>query len=538
MKYILNIFLAISLFVFITTGSLAQTSRAKRKPPPLSKDQAKEMNRQAESYYDGEVYKAAILPYLRLVEYDPENTEFNYNLGMSYLNSNMNKPEAYKYLAKAADKKDAPKDVMFRLGQALLVAGLYDEAIDAFDRYKADKGTKIDSDLNLDLHLEWCENAKKLIKTPVDVEFNNPGKKVNSKYPDYAPVAMAVDTIVYFTSNRQGSMGGTVDGYGEIVSDVFYSTLTDTIWYRAKNLGYNVNFEGYDVSTGISSNGDKLLVYKEGNGANGDIYISNQKGKTWMKAELFDEEFDTRDYETGACISPDGKTIYFASDRKGTLGGKDIFMSYVDSTKKWSEPINLGPEVNTPYDEDRPFIWHDGKTLFFASKGHNSMGGYDIFKTSTMDKSAKWATPENIGYPINNSDDNQYFTLCADGKTGYISASRDGGLGDLDIWKFKAKDSFVPNNNILFKGQVFASNGLPAKNAKCIVTKVSTGEVQGILTVTGRVAEFFILLPPGKYEVMARDPRAGNLQSEIVITGDEKDGMISKSFKLVPRARR
>jgi WD40 repeat protein/anaphase-promoting complex subunit 3 len=539
MSKFLNTFLLSLIFVLVFVSVNAQTSRSTRKPPPLSKDQAKDVSRQAEGLFDDEMYKKAIPLYIRLVDYDKMNAEYNYNLGYSYLHSNVDKKEAYKYLATAADKKDAPKDVMFRLGQALLVAGLYDEAIDAFDRYKTqNEGKKANANLDVELNLGWCNNAKKIIKSPIGVSFRNLGKSVNSKYPEYSPVAMAVDTIVYFTSNRQGNMGGVVDGYGEIVSDAYYSTRTDTVWYRAKNLGYNVNFEGYDICTGVNSNGNKMLIYKEGGGISGDIYISSQKYKTWQKAELFDEDFDTRELETGACMSPDGKTIYFASDRKGTLGGKDIFMRYIDSTKTWSDAINLGPEINTPYDEESPFIWHDGKTLFFASQGHNSMGGFDIFKTTTPDKSAKWATPENIGYPLNTSDDNKYFTLCADGKNGFVSASMAGGYGDLDIWHFVVDEPLVTGNSVLFRGRINASNGLPAKNSICKITKTSTGELMGILGVTGRASEFFILLPPGTYELMARDPRAGNLQAKVTITGNEKDGVVAKTFTLKPRGRR
>lgn len=527
------------IFLFSTVVN-AQSTRPQRKLPPLPESQVKDYSKEAEARFNDGMYKDVIEPYLRLLDYDSSNVEWNYNLGSAYLFSNVDKKEAYKYFTEVVGKKDAPKDLLFRLGQSLMIAGLYNEAIDSFNRYKEENtGKKADPEMDVDLHLSWCENAKEIIRDPVNVKFLNLGKSVNSQYPDYAPVAMAVDTIVYFTSNRQGNMGGIVDGLGEIVSDVYFSTRTAGNWYRAKNLGYNVNFEGYDIATGISSNGDKLLVYKEGMGINGDIYLSTQRYKTWQKAELFDEDFDTRDFEVGACISPDGKTIYFAAEGKDSRGGLDIYMRVQDSTKKWSDPVNLGPEVNTPYDDTNPFIWHDGKTLFFASKGHNSMGGFDIFRTYSADPAAKWAAPQNLGYPLNTSDDNEYFTLCADGVNGFVSAVMEDGFGDLDIYQFRM-DEPIPDmgDQVLLRGSVLASNGLPAKDAKCIVTKTSTGEVMSVMDVTGRLAEFFILLPPGKYELMARDPRAGNLQEEIVITGDEKDGVHNKTFTLIYRGRR
>ena len=138
--------------------------------------------------------------------------------------------------------------------------------------------------------------------------------------------------------------------------------------------------------------------------------------------------------ETSACFSPDGNTLYFVSDRPGGKGGKDIWMSKKDAKDKFSEARNLGSTINTPYNEETVFIHPDGRTLYFSSKGHNSMGGYDVF-VSHLNEAGIWSEPENLGTPINSPDDDMCFVISASGRFGYLSSARPDGLGGFDIYK-------------------------------------------------------------------------------------------------------
>ncbi len=528
------LFTCICISVSLPGNIIAQGTKKPAAPAVITKDQASEIKKTAGDLYKDGNYKGAIDPYTKLVNYDPENVDFNYYLGMSYLNSNSDKSQAIQYFVKAADKKDAPKDVYYQMGRSLLVAGLFDEAIEAFEKYKEVNKGQVNAKYNLDQHIEYCYNGKEYAKKPLEVKFKNPGKILNSKWADYAPVSMAVDTVVFFTSSRQGNTGGIVDGMGDIIPDIYFSSRVDTSWTKAKNVGINVNSELYEISSGMTSNGDKLLIYKESGEASGDIYLSTMKGKSWQKSELIDPSMETKTPETGACMSNDGKTIYFAADMKGTLGGKDIFMITMDENKKWSAPVNLGPTVNTQFNEDNPTLWHDGKTLFFASQGHTSMGGYDIFMTSRPDPSSDWAAPYNIGYPLNTYDDDLYFTLAANGRTGYVSAVKPKGLGDLDIWHFTLTEPLVKNAGILYRASILSPQGMPSKDALCSVVKESTGEVLGIMEANGAAAEIFIMLPPGNYKLKARSPKMGRLEEDISIIGDEGEKGIRKVLKLQP----
>ncbi len=527
----LNIFICLIQFPMPVAS---QTTKKPSTPAQLSKDQAATVKKLAADLYKADNFKAALPEYEKLVNFDPEDMDFNYKLGMCYMKTPSDKSQAVQYFVKAADKKDAPKDVYYQMGEALLTAGSFDEAVEAFEKYKEVNKGQVNAKYNLEQHVEYCYNAKEYKKNPVQVKIVNPGKPVNSAKPDYAPVTMALDTVVFFTSNRQGNMGGIVDGMGEIIPDVYFSTRSnDTLWSKAKSAGISVNSEYYDISTGLSSNGDKLLIYKENADYPGEIFMAQLKGKSWTKAEVLIDDMAGKQVKTGACISPDGKRVYFSADMKGTLGGKDIFVVEKDEAGKWSAPVNLGSSVNTKFNEDNPFIWHDGKTLFFASEGHSSIGGFDIFMTTKASTEQDWSKPINVGYPLNTFDNDLYFTLSANGKSGYLCGGyRNGSLGDLDIWYFRLEEPLIKGAGTLFRAIVNTPQGLPAKDAMCSMVKESTGEVLGIMEANGANAEVFILLPPGNYKLKARSPKSGRLEVDVAVTGEEGDKGIRKVITL------
>ncbi|MCB0381723.1 MAG: PD40 domain-containing protein, partial [Flavobacteriales bacterium] len=161
---------------------------------------------------------------------------------------------------------------------------------------------------------------------------------------------------------------------------------------------------------------------------------------------------NSKNQETSACFSPDGNTIYFVSNRPDGIGGKDIYKSTKNKDGKWGEAENLGRTINTIDDEDAVFLHADGKTLYFSSKGHKTMGGYDIFK-STYEK-GKWSTPENIGYPINTADDDVCFVLTASGEYGYYTSAKLDGKGKRDIYRVSFIDELNKPKLTLLKGVI------------------------------------------------------------------------------------
>lgn len=510
----------ILFFVFLFSGSLL--SCFSQQKTALTKDQIKQAKSQAGDYFKNENYKEALKGYQLLQNAESDNIEFNYRLGVCYILTNIDKKKSVEYLKNVAGKKDAPKETDYYLGIGLMYNNEFNDAIASFEKYKELYKGKTNAEYKVDLHIDWCKNAMELINKPVDVRFDNPGKNVNSMYNDYRPVVGANDTIIYFSSNRKGSMGGIVDGFGEFLTDIYFAAATDTSFTKAKNAGTNLNSEGYNEVLYITMNGDKMLVYNEGGTASGDIYYTELKGKQWNKPVMMGETFETKEKERGAAMTTDTKTIYFSADLKGTKGGNDIWKIEKDtSTGKWGEPINLGDNVNTKYDEINPFLFYDGKTLFFASEGHNSMGGFDLFKTVMPDPRQGWSKAENLGYPLNSVYDDQYISVNGTGKVAYVSALREDGVGELDIYKVTCKNSLVSPQPVLLKIKALNTAGLPAREAICIVTVRGTGELVGTFTVSATSGLVSLSLLPDTYRVKVRSQKMGKTDDDITISGDE-----------------
>jgi hypothetical protein len=211
--------------------------------------------------------------------------------------------------------------------------------------------------------------------------------------------------------------------------------------------------------------------------------------------ELMTERINSASHEPSASISPDGHDIYFTSDREGGMGGRDLYRIRRLPDGTWSFPLNLGPEVNTPFDEDAPFLHSDGVTLFFSSTGHGTMGGYDIFKTQCLDPDQNgWSKPENMGYPLNTVNDDIYFCLSEDGTTGYFSSERDGGFGAQDIYEVIFPGSQIDYVAVL--GVVTDNNDEPVR-ARLVVTDPVNEEIVGVYNNNVRTGRYLMILRPG-----------------------------------------
>ncbi|MBN4052080.1 PD40 domain-containing protein, partial [Cytophagaceae bacterium AH-315-L13] len=316
------------------------------------------------------------------------------------------------------------------------------------------------------LKIKMCENGIKMVKNPIDVrKIENLGKKVNSDYSDYAPLITADQNSIYFTSRRKGTTGGFIDMNGEFFADIYMTYKKNNKWYKVKNIGRMVNSDMNEMTLALSPNEQQMLVSIEDYAhLTTDIYFSPKRGRTWFKIELLgsknediDTDINSRRSETGATFTPDGTTLIFSSDRKdvNALGGVDLYRAKQLPNGEWGLTINLGPTINSEYDEEFPHLHTDGTTLYFSNNGPKSMGGYDIFK-STLNEFGEWSEPENLGYPINSSDDDKHFVLTLDGKHGYFSSIRTNGYGAADLYHVRMPRpegvSAIPNIYISFIG--------------------------------------------------------------------------------------
>lgn len=283
---------------------------------------------------------------------------------------------------------------------------------------------------DLQRRLQECRNGQQLTAHPVRVFIDNAGPELNSSASDYGPVVSADESTILITSRRAGSTGGKKDPEGNgYFEDIYQATWKGKTWSPAANLGAPVNTDDHNATVGLAPDGQRMLVYAGTNG--GDLLEANLGGSAWGKPKQLGTRINTRGHESSASYSPDGRFLYFVSDRsEGSLGGSDIYKVELESR---TPPVNLGSAINTAYGEEGAFMAPDGKTLYFSSEGHNSMGGYDIFKS--VFENGKWGAPENLGWPINTPDDDVFFVTSASGRHGYYSSDRPGGLGAKDIYR-------------------------------------------------------------------------------------------------------
>ncbi|UOQ98570.1 OmpA family protein [Hymenobacter sp. 5317J-9] len=406
-----------------------------------NKDGLREANRElkdgdTEYRADPPRYAAALPHFLEAQQFNPNNAALNVKIGDCYLHSST-KTAALPYLQKAA-KLDATADARthYLLARALHLSGKWREALAEYQQAQPVGGNTRNGDAesisanDLQRYMQQCRNGQQLAAHPTRVFIDNAGPELNSADSDYGPVVSADESTILITSRRAGSTGGKKDPEGNgFFEDIYQASWQGKKWSRATNLGTPVNTDDHNATVGLAPDGQRMLVYVGTNG--GDLLEANLTGSAWTKPKQLGSRINTKYHESSASYSPDGRWLYFVSDRQeGSLGGSDIYK--VDMEGR-TQPVNLGSAINTSYGEEGVFMAPDGKTLYFSSEGHNSMGGYDIFKSVL--ENGKWGEPENLGWPINTPDDDVFFVTSASGRHGYYSSDRPGGLGAKDIYR-------------------------------------------------------------------------------------------------------
>jgi outer membrane protein OmpA-like peptidoglycan-associated protein/Tol biopolymer transport system component len=356
------------------------------------------------------------------------------------------KDRAVKYFMRIyRQDPDYRFDLEYWIGTSYQFGLDFDKALDFYGRYKDKLIKKLGyqgkdkTDMKeVDRRIVECKNGKEFVADPKPFSIVNMGREINSEFEDYAPVLNAEENeIVFTTRRRDGNTYENVADDNKPYEDIFTTTRGGSTWQPAKNIGPTLNNKFNDSNLSFSPDGKTLFIYKDE--GNGDIYFTErQKDGSWGVLEALPGLINSSYRESSVSITKDEELLYFASERPGGFGGSDIYVCYKDSRGEWSRVKNLGPSINTEFDEDGPFIDYDGKTLYFSSQGRKGMGGFDIFKANLLDKEKnEWSEPENMGYPINSPDDDIYFSGTKDGKRWYYSSVREDGLGYSDIYKIE-----------------------------------------------------------------------------------------------------
>ncbi len=456
-------------------------------------------------------YSMALDNYKLAYLVDSSNANINFKIGQCYLNLHSRKKMALPYMEKAvtniskaydeddARMKSAPPYAIYYLAASLHYAGRFQEAIDQFQKYlKIIKSSRKDEVEEIQRQIEMCNNGITLSAKPENVVITNLGDSVNTQYPEDGPVVTADESMMLFTSRRSGER----DIDGRFFEDIFI-TKTDSLnkWGGAAKLFSAINSEADEATLGLSPDGQTAYIFVSKEATGGDLYFSKLgPDHNWTKPESFGEEVNSKHHESHITVSPDGNTVFFSSDRPGGIGGTDLYIITKKSDGKWSLPTNLGPSVNTKYNEDAPYFHPDGKMLFFSSEGHTSIGGLDLFYTMvTRDAQGgvSCSTPVSLGVPLNTTDDDEFYVPTANGRFAYFSSAREGGKGDFDLYKIEMKTPLPVDPLVILKGNVTFEDGKPAPDkAEINVFDAATGDKIGSTQANPLTGKYVMILKP------------------------------------------
>lgn len=469
--------------------------------PKQKKIKSKRQYQIAEKFLDNRNFSKAALIYKELLTESSRNADLNFKLGLCYLNIVSEKEKSVALLEKAiqytSSRNNVSMDVYFNLAKAYHANYQFKEALKVHKdllQIISPQNTSFRNDIQREIQM--CKNGIELMKNPVNISIINLGNKINSEFSEHSPGVTADESTMVFTSRRNGT-GNKIDSDGQYFEDIYISHLINGIWTTPVGIA-KLNTIDHDASISISADGQELYIYKAGfinsrESEGGDIFVSRLNGTEWSEPEKLAPVINSSSKESHISISSDRGTIFFSSNRPGGFGGMDVYTVTKLPNGKWGRAKNLGPAINTEYNDDSPFIHPDGKTLYFSSAGHKTMGGLDVFKSINI--KGRWTAPVNVGYPINSTNDDIYYTPTPDGKRAYFASYRKGSFGRTDIFLIKTPDEDKVGLFVL-KGKIINSSGDVVINSKITVSK--DGKVIGVYKPNTATGKFLFIVDAGK----------------------------------------
>ena len=396
----------------------------------------------AEYYYITENFQTAQRHYEDLLRMDPQNSNLQYLYGSCCLKISGCKDQATSYLEKAIHnvnpsykegsykERQAPPEAFFLLARAHHIDNDFDTAIEYYAKYRDLKPKMKFADTEyVNAQIKSCELGMSMINNPADVRFSSVGEAINLNNISYNPVISGNDSLMIFSVQKPSRMF------------IMMSTKQMDRWSEPRSLNNELGLTGNFYPVSLSYDGTELYLVQQ-DYYETDIFVSHFSNNKWSRIIRLNKNINTRYLESHACVSRDGQTLYFTSDRPGGQGALDIYTSERESGDNWGKATNLGPTVNSYYNEDTPFLTRNDTKLYFSSQGHATMGGYDIFYTEKTENGS-WSVPENIGYPLNTADDDLFYNPGWNDQLGYYSFTNDSISGSRNIYSvriFPAED--------------------------------------------------------------------------------------------------
>lgn len=448
-----------------------------------TKTEIDETYRDANSYFYFEDYEEALALYQKIYKFQPDNHNLNYRIGFCYLNIPGSKHKSIQFLEKAVQnttaryneesitEQRAPIDAIFYLGDAYLTANRIDDALKAYEKFYTLTNGKGEWDFEYFNHqVNVAKNSIRIQRNPVDFIMANLGETINDRFANFNAVVSGNGMVLAYTTKLK-----------------FYNAINisrkndKNQWEKPVNITLDLQTDISCSTLCLSFDGNELYLFRDDN-HDGNIYVTRYNGEKWAPIKKLNSNINTGAYETHASLSPDGKQLFFTSNRKGGFGKLDIWVSTRTSSDDWGPARNLGATINSPFNESTPFISTDGTTLYFSSEGHNNMGGYDIF-VSQLSGKGEWTSPINLGYPLNTTDDDLFYHPVDDGATALIARFDDNSFGETDIFEVEL---FIPR----FRKSIVTKNAAHERTSDKTFSwlVVDTIPVKGMATIKPKAA--------------------------------------------------
>lgn len=503
-----------NIVVLILSGLLVIGTCSAQKPSKAEKKLHKLANKQLVN----EDYKDAQASYTQLTEMNAKNEVYQFEGGLSYYFADFERAKGIPFFESALEnsKEDTIPELYYYLGRSYHINGEFDKSKNAFNKFKPfiETDSKAGQELmkKADYFVTVNERGSDyLAKKDENTVVNNLGEKINSTYGEYAPVLKKNDNVLLFTSRRPSESSKKLDKDLLPYENVYIAKKVDNEWKIItdqneieKYVPKNLNSKKHEAGVIYSSDGKTLYTYK-----NDLIWKSVLEDGAWSKLVELDKNINTSKYNIpSVSITKDGNTLYFVSNRKDGLGGKDIYTSTKTSEGNWGDAELMSETINTLLDEDSPFISEDGNTLYFSSKGHEGIGGYDIYRSRLVNNA--WSKAENMGIPVNSASDDIYFIIDNIENNGFLASARDGGIGAMDVYQVCMNCPKTITNTI--NGLLVNTDNTPINDGEIIIKNVSSDNPIG--TFKTKEGKFSMTTDKtGEQELMVESP---NYEKQIV----------------------
>ena len=473
-----------------------------------------ELKKQAQTNFEEKNYALALKQYLELYQENEMSLTYNRRIGQCFLRTSFEKEKAVPYLKYASGQPDVDSEVFFELALAHLHADHVPLAKLTLREYKRQNEGNEEKEKKAARYISICNNAAEMRNNPRDVRFQHLGKKVNSQANEFNPFITNDEGVMLFNSDRRN-----------YTSNIYKSKFDKkkNRWEEAQIGGSSIRTISNDLLGGMMPGGSQIFVHNQNKRLNPNLYHSEKNEFGYGGLRKFASPINMKESsQAGADISRGGDTLFFASNREGGFGGYDIYMCLKLPNGAWGEPQNLGEVVNTPYDENYPNFVDEENTLYFASKGHRTMGGYDLFKSEYSNEIVNWKDPENLGYPINDTYDNKTISFGGNRRYAYIASNREEGYGGLDIYKVYFED--ISSNYFVVSGKITTGDStkkIPLaevnKNVVINVYEFPEDKLYGRYSFDYETGEYVIALQPGEYMLVVKGPSFETYRKKITV---------------------